>query len=295
MMSRQNDLFSALAEYPKRLRYNWRIIAEHGRRAKKPPRIGIGRSIAMVLGAVVVIAITGLLFDADARAAAGELPDFVRRFFGRITRYGKSDWLLIPPGLLVIIVGLGDWRHVGRRNAGAWAEIAAFMFVLVLVVAASGLLTDALKALVGRSRPAFVDGGAFEFAPLTFGGYANYSFPSGHATTMGAVAEVLALGPPGWRVAGVIMALLVAVSRVVIGVHYPSDVLAGLLVGTVVSFLIVRSMAYGGYGYRRIEGGGMAWRFGVISRLRRRQGWLSAMLPALWMALRPRQASGRRP
>ena len=201
----------------------------------------------------------------------------------------------LPPALLVIIVATADWRQVGRPNAAAWAEIAAFAAVIFMVVAASGILADVMKPLVGRMRPPFVDAGVFEFVPLTFSGYANYSFPSGHATTMGAVAVVLALGPKGWRAAGVLAALVAAWSRVMVGVHFPSDVVAGLFLGASVSFLIVRAMAYGGFGFRRTADGRMRWRFDVLRRLSRHKGWLSAMLPALWIALRPALRSGSGP
>ena len=282
-----------LAVYSDRVRRSWRMLASYRQRSRRTsPRIGADRVAVVVLGGAVLIFVTALLFDARLFAALDHQPDASEAFFKWITQFGKFGWLLIPPGLLVIIVAMADWRQVGQRNAAAWAEIAAFASVIFMVVAVSGLLTDVLKPLVGRLRPPFVGDTVFEFAPLVFSGYANFSFPSGHATTMSAVAVVLAFGPTGWRTVGVVAALVVAWSRVMVGAHFPSDVVAGLFIGASVSYLIVRAMAYGGYGFRRDLDGRITWRFGVVNRLRRHRGWLSALLPALWIALRPAPASG---
>jgi len=74
------------------------------------------------------------------------------------------------------------------------------------------------------------------FPPLTT--ETSYSFPSGHAMAAVAVYGVLALllwqrGKRGWAVLAGAWVPLVAISRVYLGVHYPSDVLASLALGTI--------------------------------------------------------------
>ncbi len=102
--------------------------------------------------------------------------------------------------------------------------------ILLLVSTAGGvLLTTLLKALFRRARPDLIETGY----TASF-----YSFPSGHATVAvgfyGALTVILAYRARGvarWAVAtgGVLLMLLIGFSRLYLGVHYPTDVLAGFL------------------------------------------------------------------
>ena len=101
--------------------------------------------------------------------------------------------------------------------------------MLVISTAGSVFLTTVLKGVFRRARPEVIDSG------YTAG---FYSFPSGHATVAvgfyGALALILAYhlrGPARWAVVlvGTALVLLIGVSRLYLGVHYPTDVLAGFL------------------------------------------------------------------
>jgi undecaprenyl-diphosphatase len=101
--------------------------------------------------------------------------------------------------------------------------------MLVISTAGSVFLTTVLKAVFRRARPEVIDSGYSA-------GF--YSFPSGHATVAvgfyGALALILAYhlrGPARWAVValGTAMVLLIGFSRLYLGVHYPTDVLAGFL------------------------------------------------------------------
>jgi membrane-associated phospholipid phosphatase len=78
---------------------------------------------------------------------------------------------------------------------------------------------------------------------LLVGRSTDYSFPSDHAVMAGAVAAGILMANRRLGIVAVLAALLMAFARVYVGAHYPADVVAGLLVGavvTVVSYLVMR-------------------------------------------------------
>jgi len=143
-------------------------------------------------------------------------------------------------GLRRTIAVLG--AHLG--DGPLWFVIAIIAFwlgdeatrhvVLLTAVATSvaGLLTTALKFLTRRGRPR-------EMAGFYSTKYDRYSFPSGHATRVACLATVFSHQFPCWAVVFYALALFVALCRVALGIHYLSDVLVGLAVGFLASWVIV--------------------------------------------------------
>ncbi|MEJ0012994.1 MAG: phosphatase PAP2 family protein [Bauldia sp.] len=276
-----------MTDYATRVRVNWELAARRMRAARTRHRPIDGRRAAFLIAAgIVLVVAVSVLFDARAITWARTLPPSVHGVFNWITQWGQSGWLLIPSAIIVIVVMLGDWRRVSRASAAAWFEIATFAAVLFVVVAATGLATDVVKPIVGRFRPDYVAQGAYAFAPFSFGGYSNYSFPSGHATTAAAVAVMAVFVPGVVSVPIVVAAALVAVSRVIVGVHFPGDVVGGALIGLGVGYLILRAMTEAGIVYA-VRRGRLRHRFGALRRLRDRGGRLAELFPALWVALSP--------
>jgi undecaprenyl-diphosphatase len=77
-------------------------------------------------------------------------------------------------------------------------------------------------------------------APLAVASPGGGSFPSGHAAGSFAFAAFVAVRAPRWAAPAFVWAALVACSRCVLGVHYPSDVLAGALLGGAVGAIFAR-------------------------------------------------------
>jgi undecaprenyl-diphosphatase len=111
--------------------------------------------------------------------------------------------------------------------------------VLLLVSTAaltSNLITTLIKLAVGRGRPPAVvlDPEPLLEVPTTS------SFPSGHAATSFACAYVFSRLAPRLTPAVYGLAVLIAFSRVYVGVHYPLDVLAGAVLGTLVAIALLK-------------------------------------------------------
>jgi undecaprenyl-diphosphatase len=139
------------------------------------------------------------------------------------TEIGRTGAVFLVLGLLAVAVR--------RSRAPGFAQLA-------LAIGLAGLVNDHLvKPLAARDRP-FVgqaDVRVLGVRPDT------HSFTSGHAALAAAGAAGLSAMWPAARTFAWILAALVAVSRVYVGVHYPSDVIVGFLIG-----LMVARFAVGG-------------------------------------------------
>jgi len=187
--------------------------------------------IALLLGGMVA----GCYYFVDRPAAIwarGLAPEIVA-VFKRITVLGSSTPYLIGLAVLYPILRFSLGRAVTAKRG-------LFVFSAIAI---SGLSVDLLKGILARWRPK-----AFFTEPMQYGfaffktGYEHNSFPSGHATTAWALACALTLLYPRWRVLWVGAAALVAASRVIVGAHYPGDVLAGAWFGVVVSLALSRTV-----------------------------------------------------
>ncbi len=122
------------------------------------------------------------------------------------------------------------WILIGFGAALLWRRPWILAHVAVTVWCAD-LIAIGIKEAIDRPRPFVVHP---EPAPLLLSVLGD-SFPSGHAATSFAGAAVLVRYLPGrWPVL-VVLAVAIAFSRVYVGVHYPSDVVGGALLGVLVA------------------------------------------------------------
>ena len=135
------------------------------------------------------------------------------------------------PYLLVI----GFFVMLFRQFRGRTRMFYFAQTVLILILS-RGILTEIIHFLWHRARPFVTFGFKPLFVPMT-----ESSFPSGHVSFYIALALAVHFMNRRWGILYIILASLNALSRIYVGVHYPTDVLAGAGVA-IVSAFVIRSL-----------------------------------------------------
>lgn len=145
---------------------------------------------------------------------------FLRMFFRTVSRLGDGVFWYSLMLLLPLAYGSAAWPTVARMALAGALGLCIYKW---------------LKAKTSRPRPCQVYSAISAAAPALD----RFSFPSGHTLHAVSFGLVAATGFPQLAPLVYPFALLVAVSRPVLGLHYPSDVLAGALLGSLVARLVV--------------------------------------------------------
>jgi membrane-associated phospholipid phosphatase len=226
---------------------------------------------------IAIVAATMILVDAPAVTAAQRAPSWLIQVFDHITEFGKSLWFLVPIAVALAMIALLATPALPRMSRGVLAALAVRLGFLFFAIGLPGLVFSVGKRLVGRARP-FVEGTANPLIYRPLGWNVEYaSLPSGHA--IDAFAAAMAIGALWPRARFVLWtyAVLIAVSRVVLTAHFPSDVMVGAVVG-VIGALLVRDW----YAARRLafvlcaDGTVRLWPGPSLARLKRVAGQLIA-------------------
>jgi undecaprenyl-diphosphatase len=206
-------------------------------RRPRPPRAPspFRRHARLLITAAVAIVLSMIVLDRAAIEAVARLPVSVNRAFNDFTDFGLSGWFLVPIGSLLVLIAVFDAPWIERWTRLVMAAVAARLGFLFLAISLPGIVQAILKHQIGRRRPS--DLGPFAYEPFSWE-HQFSSFPSGHATTAFSVLVAFGALFPRLRPLLWTYAILIAISRVVISTHYPSDVMAGALVGGFGALLI---------------------------------------------------------
>jgi membrane-associated phospholipid phosphatase len=186
--------------------------------------------LTVIVGAAIIV----LMYAVDAREISlmpprGTASLWPVRIFTDLGKTALVLWILAAMlfAVAIILPRLQGTRRSLLLKFGTHLE---FLFFSVLVPVLAG---EVIKWIVGRGRP-FVGGEANAFNFVHFAGTEAYaSFPSAHAITSFALAFAVSVVWPRARIPMILYAVLIAVSRLVLLAHHPSDVVAGALVGVV--------------------------------------------------------------
>lgn len=163
-----------------------------------------------------------------------------------VSPFWDSFFLILTTTMSFILVGLilGYVAFHGHKKNAAVAQGFIKRHEEIIVVGTSVVLTYAivvgLKFLIALPRPFLVL--THIETLLIYGG--NNSFPSNHAAVFASLATSIYRYHKTFSYVLALLALLIGFSRVYVGVHYPLDVFAGLLIGIVVSFAVRRIYKY---------------------------------------------------
>lgn len=152
---------------------------------------------------------------------------FLDKFFPFITEV--KNWYIAYIILFFLLVIKGG--RLGRISA---------VFAILLITATDQFSANFLKNLIERIRPC----NELPDVNILVGCTGSFSFPSAHAVNNFAAAVFFTMLFPKYKWPLFIVAFLLASSRVYVGVHYPSDIIGGALIGSALGYLFAKATLY---------------------------------------------------
>ena len=185
---------------------------------------------------------------------------FLRRFncglfelFGRV--FATKIWLIVSAIVLIVFYLKKIVNScIKCRNKTNQFSINVFLhdfivktknsyaFFIFCSIFSATVVTGLLKVMIGRARPVFFEAlGITGFYPFSFD-WAFNSMPSGHAASSFAALVTLGMLVPRVKPITWTLAIVIGVSRVCVGAHWPSDVLLGAFIGMVAADFVVATL-----------------------------------------------------
>ena len=134
---------------------------------------------------------------------------------------------ILPIALLILIL----------RESSSWSEKIHKSGIILLSAGVSRGVATVIRFFYHRPRP-FLSHEVYQLFPES-----SYSFPSGHSTFFFAFAFAIYLYNKKWGIWFLIATIFITIARVMAGVHYPSDILSGAIIGFVTAFLAVKYLS----------------------------------------------------
>lgn len=140
--------------------------------------------------------------------------------------------------IMITLTNLGDTGII-------WIIIAIILLfikktrkcgILMLISMILGLIigNGILKNLIQRQRPCWIDTNILLLIPNP----TDFSFPSGHTLASFEASIMILLHSKKWGIPAIILSILIAFSRMYLFVHFPTDILGGAVLGTIISILV---------------------------------------------------------
>ncbi|MGY5809407.1 phosphatase PAP2 family protein [Rhizobium sp. LEGMi198b] len=193
--------------------------------------------LGYTLTAINIVVLAFLVFDTPLGQAAKNLSPRLIAVAGAVTDIGRLAWILAAIAV-VFAVGLFVVRRSPTHGGYRSVLLIRMVAYVGLSVLSTSIIVNLLKYAIGRARPLLYDQyGILGFEPF-HGDFLFQSFPSAHSANVGALFTALALLFPRFRLLFIGIGLWLGASRIIIGVHYPSDVAAGLALGAWIAFAV---------------------------------------------------------
>ena len=152
---------------------------------------------------------------------------YLKKFFINITQLGDSLWFFI-----ISILGFltSYFLFKSKIKSKFIQNLKNFFLFLFTTTLLTGVLTQLIKHIIGRPRPNYSsESSSFGFEFFSFES-SLHSFPSGHTSTIFAAALALSMLTPKIKIYYIFFALIVGLSRVIVGAHFFSDIVGGIII-----------------------------------------------------------------
>jgi membrane-associated phospholipid phosphatase len=208
---------------------------------KSNPEQRRGKRLPFVLGYVgLLLLVTAFTIDVwvDSCVASHQVAAW-HQVASACSRYFAWHWLM---GMALVVLVIA-WR-IGRR------DIMRVICAMMVASSIAGLSADFLRGMTGRTRPYFTEApqgfyGVHDGSRWLITKHAYNSFPSGHTAAITGFAVPLLLWRRRLVVVVVPLIAVVAAARIYLGAHHLSDVIASMILGSIVAAWVWRQIGSG--------------------------------------------------